>query len=70
MMSSPYRNRTELEADIAEKAEDSRTFKKALDLIHQRLLDSQSDSNSPMPLHKWGGALGVRDLLDVVVNNM
>lgn len=69
-MEGPYRNRTELEGDIAEKAEDYHVFLKALDLIHTRLLDSQSNSVSPLPLHKWGGAVGIRDLLEVVVNNM
>lgn len=69
-MSLPYRSRSDLEVDIAEKTEDLLDFQKALDLIHLRLLHSQENSQSPMPLHKWAGAMGIRDLLDVVVNNM
>lgn len=67
---SMYPSRAELEADIEEKTEDLRVFRHSLDQIHTRLLDSQENSKSPMPLHQWSGAMGIRDLLEVVVNNM
>lgn len=69
-MSTQYESRADLEADIEEKKEDLNAFQEALDIIHDRLLRSQERSKSPFPIHKWSGAVGVRDVLEVIVHNM
>lgn len=66
-----YQTRQDLEADIFEKEEDAKAFKQAFDLIQARLVRSQDqEDSSPLPLHKWAGATGIYDMLQVVVSHL
>jgi hypothetical protein len=60
----------EFERELAEKREDAAVFSQAYDLVHQRLLRSERESASRLPLHMWAGATGTSDVLLVMMNQL
>ena len=64
-------NKAILDAEIAEKEEDLAAFRKAYDLIHTRMKATEEHPTGFVtPLYQWSGAVGLKFIMEPLLNNM
>jgi hypothetical protein len=61
----------QLDLEILEKEADLAAFRKAYDLIHTRMRATEdSPTHLVTPLYQWSGAVGLKFIMEPLLNNM
>ena len=61
----------QLDAEIREKDADLLAFRQAYNLIHGRMKETEiNNSGLVTPLHTWSGAIGLKNIMEPLLNAM